>query len=238
MLRLRTPSYTLSAFTPAPIMRDKSSSSYCKHAYRRAFTLIELLVVIAIIGILIGITFGVARGVQSSQNEARAKADLASIAQGLEQFKSRYGDYPYIRSSASARERNEVLTYALTGRGIVESDRNSSERELVYREIDSDLDADEVKKRPKFIDIGIMATAENSDGSLSFDNLLDPWGNPYVYLYKESSASSTWEQFGYHLYSTGPDGEENTSGINASTGVKAQNYRDAEANSDNIFGGE
>ena len=64
-----------------------------------AFTLIELLMVMVVIGILSALLFGIATGVNESQNKARAKAEMAVIAQALEQFKVKYGDYPWIHVS-------------------------------------------------------------------------------------------------------------------------------------------
>ena len=90
-------------------------------ARRRGFTLIELLMVIAVILILASITFGISRGVQNAQARAKAKAELATISQALEQFKSRYGDYPWHDSdegsypSSSGEVTNGMLLYALTG---------------------------------------------------------------------------------------------------------------------------
>ena len=68
---------------------------------QQGFTLIELLMVITVILILAGITFGISRGVQNAQARTKAKAELATISQAIEQFKSRYGDYPWHDSDDS-----------------------------------------------------------------------------------------------------------------------------------------
>jgi len=70
--------------TPQSVFSPRARSS------NRGFTLIELLVVIAIIMVLAGITFGISRGVQNAQARTRAKAELAVLSQGIEQFKLRY----------------------------------------------------------------------------------------------------------------------------------------------------
>jgi prepilin-type N-terminal cleavage/methylation domain-containing protein len=86
-----------------------------------AFTLIEVLVVISIIAILAGITFGISSVVQDSQARSRAKAEIAILAQALEQFKSKNGDFPwtssgYTSSSDSIVQSNgEELFLAMAG---------------------------------------------------------------------------------------------------------------------------
>jgi prepilin-type N-terminal cleavage/methylation domain-containing protein len=93
----------------------------------QGFTLIELLMVIAVILILTGITFGISRGVQNAQARAKTKAELATISQAIEQFKSRYGDYPWHDSSITdyptpngGDPTNTMLLFALTGRLTME----------------------------------------------------------------------------------------------------------------------
>ena len=85
----------------------------------QGFTLIELLMVIAIILVLAGITFGVSRGVYNAQARAGAKADLAAIAQGLEQFKSVFGDYPITDNPATSdtriKQSNQRLVLSMRG---------------------------------------------------------------------------------------------------------------------------
>ena len=105
--------------TPHSVFSPRARSS------NRGFTLIELLVVIAIIMVLAGITFGISRGVQNAQARTRAKAELAVLSQGIEQFKLRYGDYPWHDSGGS--DTNKMLLFALTGRLAME--RNGGELE-------------------------------------------------------------------------------------------------------------
>lgn len=76
------------------------------------FTLVELLVVMTIIIILMGFTLGVMRYVGTAQGNAQVKAELNALASGLEQFKLRYGDYPYIADGADPEV---VLKEALMG---------------------------------------------------------------------------------------------------------------------------
>ena len=58
---------------------------------------------------------------------------------------------------------------------------------------------------------------------------LDPWGNAYVYLYKESKA---WDNFSFVLYSKGPDGADAKLG---SDGVLSNEFKNLDKNIDNIY---
>jgi prepilin-type N-terminal cleavage/methylation domain-containing protein len=209
-----------------------SDSPQRKRATKNGFTLIELLMVIAVIGILVSITFGISTGVKNAQNRAVAKAQLASISQAVEQFKLRYGDYPWHDSAGS--DTNKMLLYALTGRLVMERVNGVLQVDI----IDSQSDAI-VEARPKFIDETKFWVEE--------DNLLDPWGNPYIYRYKSSDNPDQWEMFGYHLYSTGPHEEEAAKVANealkaqmqnANTGVWDDGYRDVANENAIIFAGE
>ena len=205
---------------------------------QQGFTLIELLMVIAVILILAGITFGISRGVQNAQARAKAKAELATISQAIEQFKSRYGDYPWHDSGGS--DTNQMLLFALTGRLVMEKQTDGS------ISVTSTLSQDdaEVIKRPKFLDDTKFST--QVDGSGNSIQLLDPWGMPYVYWYKWEAAENAgpvWDVFGFHLYSTGPNGDAANNAIkvkipNENTGVLDDDFRDVANAEGIIFAGE
>ena len=205
------------------------------HPNRNGFTLIELLMVIAVILILAGITFGVSRGVQNAQARTKARAELATIAQAIEQFKSRYGDYPWHKSGET--DTNKTLLYALTGRLIIDdpnpNDGVSNIEAIII------TDENQIKRNPKFLDETKFTTTEINGETTS---LLDPWGNPYMYWYKWDDNPSSYEMFGYHLYSTGAGGNtaNNTikTKINANTGLIADDFRDTANRAGIIFAGE
>ncbi len=205
--------------SPVTIKSRRSSSTFTKN---QGFTLIELLMVIAVILILAGITFGISRGVQNAQARAKAKAELATIAQALEQFKSTYGDYPWVGATTSNTNANDLVR-ALTGWTTLDSSG------LV------DLDTSNGPKK-SFLDptkLGLSdfpATGEPG-ATLYF---VDPWGNNYVYAYK-TGASSSWDSFGYVLFSEGADGASETL---PSNGVINQAWRDQTKSIDNIYAGE
>jgi hypothetical protein len=105
--------------------------------------------------------------------------------------------------------------------------------------VDDRLDAEEVKANAPLLD----ATKFLTSGTLNEPNqLLDPWGNPYRYWYKWENSPNGWEVFGYHLYSTGPNGEEANDAIkdqiNGTSGVFKSDFRDAANAAGIIFAGE
>ena len=200
--------------------------------------------VIAVILILAGITFGISRGVQNAQARVKAKAELATITLAIEQFKSRYGDYPWHQSGDSwgtggVDNTNQMLLYALTGRLVfkTELNPNTGKTEIKVIKVADDLDDADVQKNPKFIDVTRFSVKEVNGQPVE---LLDPWRNAYKYWYKWDDAPEQWEVFGYHLYSLGADMDEDNTQIQQSprTGEIKTTYLDAVENIDNIFAGE
>ena len=209
-------------------MRRKSLIG--NHPSHIGFTLIELLMVISVILILAGITFGISRGVQNAQARAKAKAELATITLAIEQFKSRYGDYPWILNEDPYPIKN--LAYALAGRIVIRD--VSGEPKAVVVTIE-----DEVKNNPKFLDLSKFSTSE-SNGVI--DDILDPWGKSYGYYYKYDNNLNAWDFYGYHLYSAGPNGGSAEAKIKAKmnlrTGVMEDDFREVANAQGIIFAGE
>ena len=221
---------------------------------QQGFTLIELLMVIAVILILAGITFGISRGVQDAQARTKARAELATISQALEQFKSRYGDYPWHDSDDEdyptpngGDPTNTMLIFALTGR--MEMQRQS-DGTLQVAKISDSMDNAVVVAKPKFIDFTKFSCDLDANGNPI--QIRDPWGNPYIYWYKweatenaarNNPAADKWDVFGYHLYSTGSNGSAANTAIkaeipNQTTGALTDDFR-AVANAEGIiFAGE
>lgn len=220
---------------------------------RSGFTLIELLMVFAVIAILAAITFGLSGGVRNAQNRSKVKVELAAITQALEEYKARYGDYPWHDSDSGSYPTAQqdpdgsdvevdatsvMLLYALTGR----MKYAPQAADPVYK-VDDSLDDEVVKKAPKLLELAKFTYTVDSSGNPGA--LLDPWGNPYIYWYKSESAEKngpTWEFFGYHLFSTGPDGPEAKDAIEGkitgSTGIFDTDYRQVVDAAGIIFAGE
>ncbi len=58
------------------------------------FTLVELLVVIVILGVLMALLLPALTGAIGTANDAAVIAEMSSLSQALESFKTKYGDYP------------------------------------------------------------------------------------------------------------------------------------------------
>ncbi|MFU8848825.1 MAG: prepilin-type N-terminal cleavage/methylation domain-containing protein [Opitutales bacterium] len=209
----------------------------------KAFTLIELLMVFGVIAILAAITFGISKGVQDSQGRAKAKAELAMIAQALESFKNTHGDYP--RAESDVESSADELFKALLGWKKYDSasaafvDKTTSEVPAQgpnpYLDISKLTYVDAAEPEEFNPEITSNTKPENY-------RLLDPWGNPYRYYYKQSATDNNWENFGYMLYSAGPDGKDQMPGSwDGLLSPNVLNTTDSNGdaiNLDNIYAGE
>jgi prepilin-type N-terminal cleavage/methylation domain-containing protein len=198
----------------------------------RAFTLLELLAVLVVIGILVGITLGITAGVQERSRVARAKSELATLAVALEQYRTQYGDYPWTPTGAGTLAPERVLFNALTG----------------Y--LGPMADATAVFDPPKrsFLELARFTTESTVDDDLPGppveepleNRLLDPWDQPYGYLYRPEHAtggSSTWATPAFLLYSGGPDGAIDLGSTAADSGLVADIPQSAAVNQDNLYAG-
>lgn len=166
----------------------------------RGFTLIELLAVIAISGLLAAITLGAMRDISRRAALSRARVELAILAQALEAYQRRHGDYP--RTADPAR------FYAALDGKLGPAGASASGR--------------------AFIEIARF-TLRQDDSESAGNQLLDPWGRPYVYAYK---SQAPWTNPSYVLYSTGPDGRD-------SAGLLAGGFPDyaTPENAGNLYAG-
>ncbi len=192
-------------------MQSALPPSRLRRQQRAGFTLIELLTVIGIIAILAAIAVGVANGVQNQQAAATAKAQIEGLRVALEDFRKRYGDYPYVNfggdpaNTAAAQNLYSYLSneVALDGTSIPTDDQQP------------------------FI--------SDENYTIEDDMIVDPWGNPYLYHYKTSADDGSWDYPSYHIFSAGPDGAFSTDDFSPSTGIFSNAPNDyAEANLDNI----
>ncbi|MCY3012116.1 MAG: prepilin-type N-terminal cleavage/methylation domain-containing protein [Planctomycetota bacterium] len=62
--------------------------------YRTGFTLVELLVVIAIIGVLAGLLVPAVFAVRKTFNNASVKFEVQGLADAVEKYRTKYGEYP------------------------------------------------------------------------------------------------------------------------------------------------
>ena len=146
---------------------------------RAAFTLLELLAVVALLDLLSGLLLGAARRIGEVGRIAQAKAELAVLAAALENYQRLYGDYPQTDDPAQ-------LLQSLLGRL---GPRNN------------------VSSTRSWLTLARYRTALSRDPLVdSSATLIDPWDQPYRYIYKVPAAS--WGNVSYVLYSLGPDGQD------------------------------
>lgn len=196
----------------------------CPESRRSGFTLLELLVTISILAILASIFFGIQRGVFSAQSQAKARAEMAVIAAALEEFKTRYGDYPWTDRPGSVGE-TIYLHQILSGR--VYLDRGSATTTPGMRTGD---------RRP-LMDVGSLTLeASNPSAPEAGARIIDPWDGDYYYYYRANASDSEWENPGFILLSRGEGGEITLSGID-STGIVPTNFFSQEHNHDVIIYG-
>ncbi|WP_206035973.1 prepilin-type N-terminal cleavage/methylation domain-containing protein [Crateriforma spongiae] len=75
-------------------------------AARHGFTLVEILVVIVIIGILAGIAIPAVTNVIATGRETALKVEITQLADSVEQYNLKYGDYPPDMSSWTIAQRH------------------------------------------------------------------------------------------------------------------------------------
>lgn len=73
---------------------------------RTGFTLVELLVVIAIIGLLSGLIIPAVMGAVKTARQTAYKLEVDTLAEAVEKYRSKYGDYPPDGSSWTVMERH------------------------------------------------------------------------------------------------------------------------------------
>ena len=164
-----------------------------KPSHRKGFTLIELLVVIAILGILMAMTLGISSKVTEGSNKANASSQLNNLAQALEQYKLKVGDYPHATPIGTGA--SETLFEAMMGWYIYSggwTTCNATQANV----LGTFIDPRNFKNNNATYDVN--ATAAPAAG----DYLIDPWGNAYVYKYNSGATGDLT----FTLYSYGPDG--------------------------------
>ena len=188
-------------------LRSRSALRIC----RSGLTLIELLTVIAIMVALAAVVFSVGTSVQYRNEQAVAKAEIQAIAQALDQFKLKYGDYPWIRFELDAEGSSTTSTKLATAVDLYKY--LAGEQGFEITKDGSDYEgASTTVAGPSFIDPSKMTVAEDGSGDPYF---VDPWGNAYEYFYKEDPEDSefaNWKTKGFVLLSLGKDGKHQITG--------------------------
>jgi len=137
----------------------------------RNFTLVELLTVIAIIAILAGILLPVINGSLKKADQTKAKAEITTLLNAIEQFRSTYGYLP-LRGNVGYDETNDAEDGTVTS-------STSQYHDLILMLQGESISSTSTtfgtagknpnKKKIRFLDI-----QGNTPG-----RYVDPWGNPY-----------------------------------------------------------
>ena len=184
------------------------------------YSLVEVLLVLSVILILGGITFGTLAGVQSARMKSIAKAEIALISESLFRFKTLYGDYPItvgIENNAITLSKSLLGWKIFQGNPVQMIDLKNVPPEGVtpFIELSKILYEGNVPISDEIIPSNVR--------------FIDPWGNEYVYAYKDSKE---WDNFSFVLYSKGPDGSD--SKLEAD-GILTKKFKNLEKNIDNIY---
>ena len=184
------------------------------------YTLVEVLLMLSVILILGGITFGTAKGVQSVRMKSIAKAEIALISESLFRFRNSYGDYPITEGI----ENNGItLSKALLGWKIFQG---NPAQMVDIKEVPPEGVTSFIELSKILYEGNVSSSSQVKPSNVRF---IDPWGNPYVYAYKESKE---WDNKSFVLYSKGPDGKDVKL---ESDGVITARFKNLGKNIDNIY---
>ncbi len=197
---------------------------------RAGFTVVELSATLAIILLLVGLVVGMSSRVAARRAESQAQAEMAALGQSLEAFRREVGDYPWVGNnplsgSAPQWQGGSELLRTLLGYRSVDPGRPELLRSRAY------LDLNRLTMAGTYTDPNVEVDPVGSYA-------VDPWGQPYVYLYNQSfpMAESHWRNPGFILLSAGPDGTLSLPGSNVmQTGQVDRSAYDADPlNADNL----
>ncbi len=183
--------------------------------------MIELLLVAGIIVTLAGFAVAGIIGAKQRAAIARSKAELALLAQALEDYKRHYGDYPQTGAAAQATLTPTALIGGTTAQALL---FNALTGVYAPTNFGARING------PTFVDVSkfkvegtlVATTFAVPTGTppakpLVQSSLIDPWGNRYLYYYKNPRNAATWRAPSYVLYSAGPDGKLGTASTGAGT---------------------
>ena len=141
------------------VARDAGHGRRSAAAGASGFTLAELLITIGIIVLLAAIVFPAVNAALRKAEQARARAEISSIAASIKAYYGEYGRMPAKKN------------------GVSDTVFDSGQHEVIHilRAVDdsSDNPGDKFNRR-KIVFLDVPADSLDSNG-----NFLDPWGSPY-----------------------------------------------------------
>ena len=167
---------------------------------RSGFTLVELMIVIAVVVLLMAVLVASFTGVFSSRDKGIAKSTIEMLKANISSYEARWGAPPpsTLSQLGTLSRVPDLVDVNQTNTGIeamvvaLRSNREGGpylDADLLANdERRTNLDADEMLPEvlaPEAMDI---------EGSPELFELVDPWGNPYVYLNMTDIRQGTIEE--------------------------------------------
>ena len=166
-------------------MKAKPVSPPSPRHRHSGFTLVELLVVIAIIATLAGLITASVSVARRSATKKQAKMLIQELSAGLGNYLADWGDYP-----PSNMERYYEQDYAVVLDGV-----NTGVESLVAHLARQGKGGPYYEFKDEYVD-NLDGDTLNDDalfealdwvfGDRQLRELVDPWGNPYVYFHNSS----------------------------------------------------
>ncbi|MCH2208684.1 MAG: hypothetical protein MK132_22830, partial [Lentisphaerales bacterium] len=153
------------------------------------FTLIELLFVIAILVVLIGISWVAGTKVLRSQTKAKTKAEITLLVSAVEQYKDRWGHYPYSNGYAGPLNFGEQLSKVAPNGSWKKSDGTAGTRPMFI-----DYDSSDI----------IVSNSDYSASSAAATTVHDPYETAYFYQHNATDNTILIYSYGLDGASTNP----------------------------------
>ena len=173
---------------------------------KRAFTLIEMIVVMTIVMLLAVLVVGSMGYVQGKQAREKAKAQIALLSKAIEEYKMDMGVYPgEDDNTAIDGDVSDQLYQDLfkDGYDYTSPDDPPPTWTLARKIYLAELDPRDNKQ-------GWVRKLETGDPVPAYEDIVDPWGNPYRYRKGDNAQNPDFD-----LWSMGKDGKTNPGGSDA-----------------------
>lgn len=192
----------------------------------RHYTLVEIMIVVGIIAILAGLALPVLNSVQRTAKLNKAAAECNAIAIAIKNFETEYGQMPnpgnIDKDGAKGAPTGNVndldsktVIFSPNENDYSDGDQGDSKKAKQYRTFFSMLTGYQYSNPTEKTKDGTSITSEDGfhnnvkkmaflDPTPAYANkqgFLDPWGKPYMILYKTDGELKN----SFKLYATGPE---------------------------------